>query len=172
MLLLLIPVVSYISAKNSGAQYESSIKAAHADGKNVYTQYVQQVKEAAQIPDMQVEGLVKVVTAAIEARYGKDGSKAMFQFLQEQNPNMNQETYLRIQDIIISGRKDFRDSQSRLIDLRRSYELSLNSFWSGLWLDIAGFPKMNMGTDYLPISSVAADAVYEKGREDGPLTIH
>lgn len=171
VLAILVAITSYVSAKNAGVRHETGIEAAYDDGKNVYAQYGQEVGEAAQIPAMQTDDLTKVVTAALQARYGNDGSKAMFQFIKEQNPTLNQETYLRIQDIISSGRRDFKKTQTVLIDKRRSYKLALGSFWSGIWLGIAGFPNIRLETEFLPISTSAADAVYETGRETSPIKI-
>ena len=52
--------------------------------------------EAAQIPAMQRDDLIDVVESALSARYGEDGSQAMFQFIQEQNPNIDDQIKRRI----------------------------------------------------------------------------
>jgi|TARA_R110000851_G_scaffold81495_1_gene179064 hypothetical protein len=138
--------VSYISAFNSGNRLENRIKATYTDNQNVLSSYSNKVAEAAQIPAMQRDDLTKVVTAALNARYGETGSKAMFQWIQEQNPTIDSSVYTKLQQIIESGRNDFQLAQTKLIDQKRTYETQLGSFWRGTWLGVAGYPKVDLDT--------------------------
>ena len=53
-----------------------------------------------------------------------------------------------------------------LISKVQSYELALGYFWSGLWLNIAGYPKIDLA-QYKPIISGHTDEVYTKGIDTG-----
>ena len=65
---------SYVSAVNYGAAAEAGIKAAYTNNQNVLAQYSQKVQEVAQVPAMYTEDFTKVTRAAIEGRYGANGS--------------------------------------------------------------------------------------------------
>jgi uncharacterized protein (UPF0333 family) len=163
-------VVSYISAFNYGNTAEVGIKAAYENNKNILAQYGQKVQEIAQVPDMYKDDLIKLTTAAIQGRYGPDGSKATMQWLKEQNPTLDSSLYKKIQQVIEAGRNDFQAAQTSLIDKKRSYETTLGSFWTGMWMRIAGYPKINLA-DYKIISTDRADTAFEKGKESGIIKL-
>jgi hypothetical protein len=162
--------VSYVSANNYGAGIEAQLKAARDDNQNILASYTQKIKEAAQVPDMYVADLKKITDAAIQGRYGPDGSKAVFQFLKEQNPNLDSKLYAKLQQIIESGRDEFKNGQTKMLDVRRQYETQQGLFWRGLWLRIAGFPKVDMNL-FKPVVIDSVAAAFEKGREDGPIKL-
>ncbi len=136
--------ITYVQYHNLGVKYESTLDATWQSNKNVLSTYTTKVQETAQVPGMYKKDLMQVVEATFQGRYGKDGSKAVFQFIQEKNMNLDPLMYRQIQQVIESGRNDFKTSQDALIDVKRSYDVQLKSFWSGLWLNIAGYPKVDL----------------------------
>lgn len=144
--------------------HEQGIKAAWENNENILAQYGQKIAEAAQVPTMQAEDLGKLFQGALGARYGTDGSKAAMQWIQEQNPNLDQATYLQLQRMIEAGRNEFAAAQSRLIDRKRAYETELGSFWRGMWLRVAGYPKIDLAA-YKAISTDRARGAFETGAE-------
>ncbi len=162
--------VTYINAYNYGNTMEKQLVAVRDNNKNIYAQYTQKVMEAAQVPAMYRDDVTKVVTAALEGRYGPEGSKATFQWLQEQNPTLDPAVYVKIQQLIEAGRNEFQNGQTRLIDVRRSYETSLGYFWQGTWLRIAGYPKVNLA-EFKPVTTDQTERVFEAGKEAGPLKL-
>jgi len=167
VLLVTIPVVSYISNHNYAVSAEAGIKAQWENNENILAQYSLRVMEAAQVPDMMKDDLTDVLTAAMQGRYGEDGSQATFQWIQENYPGqVDASLYTNIQNLIESGRKDFEAGQTMLVDRKRSYETAMGSFWSGMWIRVAGFPKINLA-DYEIISSDHARDAFETGVDKG-----
>ena len=160
-----IVFMSYVSAYNAANRMENQIVATFEDNKNVLAQYSNRIAEAAQIPAMQRDDLVAVVTAALDARYGEEGSKAMFQFIQEQNPNIDSSVYTQLQRMIEAGRIDFATAQTRLIDQKRVYETALGSFWQGMWMRVAGYPKINLD-DYKIVTNSRTEEAFKTGIEE------
>jgi len=160
-----IVAMSYISAYNTGNRLENTIKATYEDNQNVLAQYGNRIAEAAQIPAMQRDDLAAVVTAALDARYGEEGSKAMFQFIQEQNPTIDSTVYTQLQRMIEAGRIDFANAQTRLIDQKRVYETALGSFWGGTWMRIAGYPKINLD-EYDIVINARTEEAFQTGKEE------
>jgi len=161
---------SYVSAVNYGARAEADIKAAYTNNQNILAQYSQKVREVAQVPGMYTEDFTKVTKAAIEGRYGADGSKAVFQWLKEQNPQLDSKVYIKVQQVVESGRDEFKTAQTRLIDEKRVYETAQNTFWRGMWLRIAGYPKIDMDK-YNIITTAETEGIFAAGKETAPIKL-
>lgn len=162
--------ISYVSAYNYGNQMENQLKAVQDNSRNVLAQYGQKVMETAQVPSMYADDVQRVTREAIQGRYGENGSQATFQWLQEQNPQLDASLYKQIQQVIEAGRTNFENEQRRQIDIRRQYETELGSFWSGMWLRIAGYPKVNLA-DFDIVSTGRADTAFETKQEDAPIQL-
>lgn len=158
-------VVSYISAYNTANRLEQQIQATYEDNQNVLAQYSNRIAEAAQVPAMQRDDLKEVVTAALDARYGEEGSKAMFQWIQEQNPTIDSTVYVELQRIIVAGRQDFQTAQTRLIDQKRVYETALGSFWQGTWMGVAGYPRVDLD-EFRIVTNARTEEAFGTGQEE------
>lgn len=162
--------VSYLSAYNYGNKMDNTLIAIKDNNKNIYAQGTQKVLEIAQVPAMYKDDLKELVKADIEGRYGKDGSKATMQFFKERNLDLPKDLYTKIQQVNEGFRNEFQNNQTRMIDVKRSYMIGQGSFWQGMWLRIAGFPKINMA-DFNPITTDNTEAVFKAGKEAGPLKL-
>lgn len=166
LLVVMVAVPSYIINYNYGNRVENVIKAEYSNMENILATYSQQIAEAAQIPSMQTEDLRAIFTDTLSARYGEGGSQAAFQWLQEQNPQLDQSTYLKIQQMIEAGRNKFENAQTKFIDVKKGYETNLGYLWKGYWLRLAGYPKIDLD-DYVIISSGHAREAFETKVDNG-----
>lgn len=144
VVIALVAVGSYVSAANYGNRTEQALLAKVENNENIYAQGTQKIVEIAQVPDMYVADLTKVTTAAIGGRYGADGSKAVFQMLREQNPQLDPGMYTKIQQVIEAFRDSFQNNQTQMLDMKRTYKTSLGNVWQGFWLSLAGYPKTDL----------------------------
>lgn len=160
----------YISAYNLGNRMEQGIIAQHTENKNVLAQYSQKVVEAASVSEIYKNDLVEVTNAAIEGRYGENGSQAVFQWIQENNPQLDPTIYTKVQQIIESGRNEFQVSQTRLIELKRVYQTAQGNFLQGFFLKLAGYPKINLD-DYKIVTTTRTERAFESGVEDAPIKL-
>jgi hypothetical protein len=159
-------VGSYITNFNYGNRTERQIEATHTDNRNVLAQYSTRIIEMAQVPDMYKEDVMDIYEGALTGRYGENGSQAMFQFLQEQNPQIDASLYTNIQQSMEAGRNQFQNSQTRLIDLKRGYETKLGSFYSGFWLNVAGYPRIDLA-DFNIVVNDHSNEAFETGIDNG-----
>lgn len=160
-----IVAISYISAYNFGNRMETLLTATMDNNRNILAQYGNRVAEAAQVTEMQRDDLTAVVTAALEGRYGEDGSQAVFQAIQEQNPQIDSSVYVQLQRIVEAGRIEFQNSQTVLLDQKRVYETGLGSFWQGTWLAVAGYPKTDLSKITI-VSTVRANDAFDTKLEE------
>jgi len=137
--------LGYIGFSNDANRYEVQIKAKYTDNQNVYDNGWKKVKEMAQVPDMQVAGLKELYDSTMKGRYGAGGSQAMLQFIKEQNPNLDQGTYIKIQVAVEDFHNDFQSNQTQLISIKQSYEAYLTATTSGRFYNMIGhYPRIDM----------------------------
>ena len=163
-------VICYVSAANSGNAMEQNIKATYENNKNVLAQFGQKVLEAAQVPEMARDDISAVASKAMQGRYGADGSKAVFQAIQEQNPQVDPVLHRQVQQIIESGRAEFQNDQTRLIDQKRVYETALGSVWQGMWMRMAGYPKINLD-EFKIVGTDRSEQAFKNGKESSPIQL-
>lgn len=160
-----------IGIYNYGNRAERQVIAEHKNLENVLGQYSLKVAEAAQVPAMYRNDVKEVVSAALQGRYGASGSKAVFQWLKEDNSpaKLDSALYTKIQQIIEAGRNDFQNSQTRFIDIKRGYETNLGYAWTGMWLRVFGYPNINLELYNITTTEEAARAL--KTGKDSPLKL-
>jgi len=164
--LIAIPMMSYVSNYNYGNRAEQEIIAAWENNENILAGYSLKVQEMAQVPAMYKDDLKEVYTSVMSGRYGENGSQAMFQWIQEKNPNFDSTLYTKLQQVMEAGRNEFKVAQTQLVDRKRAYETNMGYLWKGMWLNIAGYPKINLD-DYKIITSKHASSTFEKGVDEG-----
>lgn len=167
---LAVIATSYIGANNYGARIEAQLKAELDNNQNILAQGQQKVLEAAQVPTMYKNDFAEIIKADVQGRYGAEGSKATMQWLKEHDVKIDADLYKKIQQLVEGYRDEFKNSQTKMIDVRRQYEAEQGLFWRGMWLGIAGFPKVDM-TKFKPIITDNVENVYNRGKEEKPLQL-
>lgn len=158
-----------ISKRNAFVRIENNIHMAYEESKNVHSNYVLRIQEMAQVPKMAAKQLSEVIKASNEGRYGNDGSKAVFQFLKEQNPNIPDSLYTNIQKEVTGGRLDFESKITRVNDNKGvAYNMLDDTVGGFILKDILGMPRKNIGyeggpDDYKVIMSEQSVETFQKG---------
>jgi hypothetical protein len=161
-LLAITAVVAYVSAANYGNRSEVEIKAVWENNQNVLGQYTLKIQEAAQVPEMYKNDFKEIISAAMQGRYGANGSQATFQWIKENNLSFDATSYNKMQTLIEAGRNEFQNNQTRLIDVKRAYETNLGYVWKGFWLSMAGYPKIDLAK-YRPVVAGDTRQAFESG---------
>lgn len=157
---------SYISANNYAATAEENIKATYQNNQNILGQCTLKVQEVGQVPGMYADDLKGVITAAVTGRYGADGSKAVMQWIQEQNPtSLSTELYSKVQVVMESCRNQFTGEQTILVDRIRAYETAQRLFWKGMWIRTAGFPTIDK-KDFKLVLASGTEEEFRTGKQE------
>lgn len=165
--LALVGFGSYVSASNYGNRMERQLEAKYADNENVLSSGYQQLKGVAGVTKMATDDNIAVFKAAIQGRYGANGSQAVFQMLKEQNPQIDPQLYRKVQQVVESTQREFQVSQTQMLDVKRSYETELGSFWKGMWMGFAGYPKIDL-KKFVIISSEGASEAFRTKKQEAP----
>jgi Tfp pilus assembly protein PilV len=158
--------VQYANTVAYGTRTEAGIEATWQNNTNILGTYTTKISEMAQVPSMARNDLTKVLKAAFGDQ-GRAGSQAAVQFVREAYPGtMDATLYRRLQETMEAGRNEFRDNQTKLIDQKRDYEVSLGTVWTGGWLKMAGFPRKDM-TKFNIVTSSSAQESFRTGVDNG-----
>jgi len=145
ILFTIIGCGSYVaSTNNTCIVYEQRLQAQYTKNQNVYDSFWKTVKEVAQVPEKYAKDTKSLYEGVLKGRYGEKGSQAMFQFLREQNPTLDASLYKTIQNAMESGRRDFKNNQTILIDIKQEYQIYINSFPRVIVARGLGFPKIDL----------------------------
>jgi len=165
IMLTLVGVGSIIGINNDLVTQEAGLTAQYKQNQNNYDNMVKKILEVAEVPTMMTSDLEKVTKAAITGRYGAEGSKAVFQFIKEQNPTVNAEVYTKVQQVVEAGRNSFEADQKTLLDKKRIYETQLNSFPTGVVARALGFPRIDLAKIDI-VTSARTDKAFDTKKDE------
>ena len=159
-LLVLFLITGLLSFRTASVNLEESIKAQYTQNQNNYDNMWKKFKETSQVTEQYAEDLKELYTNALTARYGETGSQSMFQWLQEHNPDLSSETYVRLQSTIEAGRNSFESDQKQLISKKEQYTKLLRSNKALVFNAFLGFPTIDLD-EYGIVTSVETDKIFD-----------
>lgn len=158
-------IATIFGINNVCVTQEQTVIAQYDQNRNNYDNYFKKLKEVAQVPDMYVASFKKVYDGIMQGRYGADGSKAAFQWIQENNPSFDSSMYRQIQEVIEAGRNSFEANQKSLLDKKRVYQTYLGQMPDGFFAKMLGFPRIDLNK-YNIVTSAATETVFDTKQSD------
>ena len=155
--------IGYFDFSSTANKYENGIEAQYTENQNTYDNGYKAVVEAAQITDKQAADLKAIY---VDVLRGMKDSNAMLLALGQFNPNMDQSTYKKVQQLIESFRNDFAERQRELIARRNEYKDYLTvSFTGRFYNQFAGYPKIDLNK-YNIVTSNRTVSAFETKRDE------
>lgn len=197
VLLVLVVVLygKFNGIRHTGVDKETALSAQYSDNQNELSSFISTFYEQLGIADRKSEQLDRILTDAVKGRYDDSGltaatpneSNDLISAIVEAYPDLSGlDTYDTIMETISSGREAYKQKQTKLLDMLRSYDKWREQDIIGsILIDIAGYPsgslraqvgdRIEKGQDALDrmyqivLTSQAAEA-YETGTLD-PLEV-
>lgn len=161
---------AYVNAHDSAVRQETALVATKDNNEQILANYGQKMLEAAQVPGMAKEDILEIAKVSIQGRYNPNGENPLFNAVRENNPSVDPKLYQTLQRLTEAGRNEFQANQTVMLDRRRAYETDLGSFWTGMFMRFAGYPKIDLAS-FRPVSTDRASRAFETGKEEGPLKL-
>ncbi len=165
---LLLAGLWAIGVYNGFVSAEQTVKARYKASQASLTNAVNTLKTMGITTQKYIDAFTNALKIAIEGRYGQAGSKAVLQFLQEQNPTMPTEVMTKLQDATEEVYADFYASNVGTVDADRAYMTSVRLFPANLVAKMFGFPTFEYtqaGYDKVIMTKESAKA-FQKGEVD------
>lgn len=143
---LFIAISTYVKWHDYANTTETQLTTTLQNNTAIRSEYYNKIQELVQLPAMYADDLKKVYNGAIEGRYGVNGSQATVQFIHEANPNLDPDMYKQIMRVMEAGRNEFANNQTRLMDMKAIYVTNLGNVWSGFWIHLTGYPKIDLNS--------------------------
>jgi hypothetical protein len=160
----------YIGFGNEANRFENSITAAYSKNQTVYDNGWKTVVEKARVPKEYTAQLKDIYTSTMTGRYGADGSKALLQFIKEQNPQIDASVFKEIQQSIEIFHADFNQSQVELVSRKQEYQNLYTATTSGRFYNmIAHYPHIDM-SKYDIVTSDKTQQDFDT-KQAGPLDV-
>jgi hypothetical protein len=135
---------SYVSTRQTYVGFETDINAQDKEMQNVDTEVTNSLQTQGLAVGEYKDLVVNAIKVANSGRYGADGSKAMMQWIKEQNPTIDSDIFKKIMVAAESGYAKFAAAQRKKIDLARVYRKSVEQEQQvPIWGSIvtSGFPR-------------------------------
>jgi len=165
--LLCVPVLivgaMLVSTNNQCVTQEATLNALKQQSASQYDTFWKSVKEVAQVPSQYSKDMKETYQGIMDGRY-KDKNPLM-NWIKESNPNFDSSMYKQVQQVIESGRNDFKDTQKQMIDGAREYKTYVGKFPTSLLAGFVGYPKIKW-EDFEPVTSDRTDGAFKTRKDE------
>lgn len=113
--------------QQEGVARETELNAQYLDNQNELSAYISKFYETIGVANLKSDKMDQILLDAVKGRYeghtsAQPGQGQLFSAIQEAYPNVDLSIYDRILDQINSGRDAYKQKQSKLLDMLRSYD--------------------------------------------------
>ncbi len=166
--LVLICGISMCSTYNTLVRHENGIEAATKDMENALGAGYKKIQAQGLSVNKYKKIFIEALNVAMTGRYGKSGSQAAFQWIQEKHPKLDPKVFAALNDAIEVTFNRFEAAQRNKIDRVRVYKNALRVFPNNLWAGMFGFPKIDMKKADQVVSSDSAKQDMKSGKLSTP----
>ena len=158
----LIFVGKLFGTLNREADLRTRIEATQKRAEVTFDKTWRTTKQVAGVADKYTETLKEVVQGTFTGRYGDGGSKAMFQFLKEANPQIDSSIFKQVMATVEVYNAEFAAAQKDLIADSQEHNQIMNRPISGTVLSMLGKRKIEIKL----VTSTATENAYKTGKND------
>lgn len=156
----------YQSLHDTAITWENEIEKKYFESENVLSRVTLTIQETAGVTGMYADDLKDVIKGTYEGRYGDKGVQASMTWIKEQNHQLDPSLYLKLQNVIEGGRKEFEISQNRRNEVCQEYKKTREYLVRGFLLRMADFPKKDMTQLCVMVLDATTKKAFETGLQE------
>lgn len=166
-LAIIVPfAIAVVSKHNSAVSLETAYEAQLDANKNDYDAMWKILSEQAGVSSRYASEFKDIYATLMENRYGdpdKRGSNgSLMLWIQEKNPEFNNEMYRDLSQSIEALRTGFKNKQDKLRDMKRVHDEMLRTFPMGFILKALGHKELV----YVAVTSTRTERAFDTGKDD------
>lgn len=154
------------SVRNNFVGLEERLDAKNEDTKNVYASISNSLKTEGLAVEKYNDTVIKAIEAAISGRYGKDGSQAAMQWIQENNPTIDPAITQKLMAVIEANYQKFETAQTEKLDIVREYKTQLRVFPNNIVAGLFNYPTKDLSEIGKVITNAATKKAFETGEAE------
>ena len=152
--------LSYISYSNNEIRLRNTIEAKQKDNTSEFDNMWKKIAQVTQVTEKDRDSLMQVFNSYAAARTGGDNNQLVMKWIQESIPNVSNELFKNLQNIIVSSRDSWTMRQKELISINNERNILLEQFPGSFFL--SGRPKIEIKI----ITSAKTERTFESGKDD------
>ena len=160
-LIVVVLFASGVSVYNDAARLKNTYEAKVDANRGELDNLKKKISQVAQVSDEQMKSLENIFVKHAEARSSKSENQLMT-WIKESVPNVDQKTFINLQNVIVGSRDSWTMRQTELVDISREYNQRLVVFPGNVFLKLMGFEKI------IPkvITSTSTEKAFATGKDD------
>jgi hypothetical protein len=120
--LFVVYLVMSISYSNNEIRLSNLVTAQVETRDANYDKTWKVISQQVQLTQKYAEDFKDVYKSMLQGRYGEQGSQAMWQWIKEQNPQLDASLYTKVQNTIEAQREQFFTEQKKLISYNKTHK--------------------------------------------------
>jgi uncharacterized membrane-anchored protein YhcB (DUF1043 family) len=150
----------WIQYNNGEISLRNQITMKLKDNQSEFDNMWKKISQVTQVAVKDRESLSKIFNDYAEARTPKSDNAALMRWVQESIPNINQQTFTNIQNIVISSRDSWTMRQKELLDYKREHDNLRTLFPSSIF--VGGRPEIIVTI----ITSSKTENAFKTGKDE------
>ena len=151
-----------VSFHNKEVKLRNLIVNKQTDNKNEMDAMWKNISQVAQVAEKDRSSLMELFNGYAQGRSGTGDSQAIFKWIKEAVPSVDNKTFLNLQNIIISQRDGFKFRQKEILDFKREHDNLIDTFPNVIFATILGRHKI----DVVIVTSTRTENAFKTGKDD------
>lgn len=162
LLLAVILLIMGISFHNNEVTLRNLIVNKQTDNKNEMDAMWKNISQVAQVADKDRASLMELFNGYAQGRTGTGDGQAVMKWIKEAVPQIDNRTFINLQNVIVSQRDGFKFRQKEILDYKREHDNLITTFPNMVFASILGRNKI----DVVIVTSTRTEDAFKSGKDD------
>lgn len=157
-------ISQYVSYHDKAVNFEANIQKLQKNSESVLSNGTMTILDKSKVSDKYADQFKEALKLSIGSR-NAGNQNLIFKAIHEQNPTLSPDIYKDLSASISGMRADFTVTQQRIMDTCAAYESARNKVWSGFWMRVSGYPRIDVNAACKIVSDTKTQKAFETGTQ-------